>query len=176
MLTNNILHKNQHITSDEEGRFQSQSFTALIHRFMSNPRNYSLRSHQPDAIVEQPQSPASRPDTPRPQSPSSHLDTEDQSPVHQPSIDDSEEQEIGIMNSHITSDSFKGQGEDPAKWFSYFVRYAMFNNLKDERAALAMPFHLKGKAKTWYDSLSSHTQQSMNTLKASFLNKIQVIK
>ena len=118
-----------------------------------------MRSHQPDAKVEQPQSPARRPDTPRPQSPSSHMDTEDQSPVHQPSIEDSEEQEIGIMNSHITLDSFKGQGEDPAKWFSYFERYAMFNNLKDLPAALAMPFHLKGTKKTWYDSFSGHTQQ-----------------
>ena len=143
---------------------------------MSNPRNYSLRSNQPDAIVEQPQSPARRPDMPTPQSQSSHLDTEDQSPVHQPSIEDSEGQEIGIMNSHITLDSFKGQGEDPAKRFSYFERYAMFNSLKDERAAVAMPFHLKGIAKTWYDSLSGHTQQSMNLLKAAFLNKIQVIK
>ena len=64
---------------------------------MSNPGNYSLRSHQPDAIIEQPQYPARRPDP-------SHLDTEDQSPVHQPKIDDSEEQEIGIINSHLTLD------------------------------------------------------------------------
>ena len=140
---------------------------------MSNPRNYSLRSHQPDAIIEQPQSPARHPDTPRPKSPSSHLVSEDQPPVHQLPIEDSEEQEIGIMNSHIQLDSFKGQGEDPAKWFSYFEKYAMFNNLKDERAALAMPFHLKGIAKTWYDSLSGHTQQSMNLLKAAFLNRFK---
>ena len=119
MLTNNILHKNQHIKSGGDGRFRSRSFTALIHRFMSNPRNYGLRSHQPDAIIKRPQSPARLPDP-------SHLDTEDQSPVHQPSIEDSEEQEICTMNSHLTLDSFKGHGEDPAKWFSYFERYAIF--------------------------------------------------
>ena len=125
LLTNNILHKNQHITSGGEQRFRSRSFTALIRRFMSNPRSYSLRSHQPGAIIEQPQSPARHPDTPRPKSPSSHLVSEDQSPVHQPPIEDSEEQEIGIMNSHIQLDSFKGQSEDPAKWFSYFEKYAV---------------------------------------------------
>ena len=39
--------------------------------------------------------------------------------------------------------------------------------------ALAMPCHLKGMAKTWYDSLSSHTQQSMNLLKSAVLNRFK---
>ena len=49
----------------------------------------------------------------------------------------------------------------------------MFNNSKDGRATLAMPFHLEGIAKTWYDSLSGHTLQSMNLLKAAFLNRVK---
>ena len=39
--------------------------------------------------------------------------------------------------------------------------------------ALAMPCHLKGIAKTWYISLSSHTQQSMNLLQSAFLNRFK---
>ena len=44
------------------------------------------------------------------------------------------------MNNQIHLDSFKGQGEDPTKWFMYFERWATFMNMADDRAALAMPF------------------------------------
>ena len=73
------------------------------------------------------------------------------------------------MKYHITLHSSKGQDEVRMKSpLNGFPIYAMFNNLKDERETLCMPFHLKGIDKTWYDSLSCHTQQSMNLLKAAF--------
>ena len=50
------------------------------------------------------------------------------------------------MNYHITLDSFKGQGEDPSKWYSHFERYAMFNKLKVERG-LSYALSLKGHSK-----------------------------
>ena len=46
----------------------------------------------------------------------------------------------------MTLDSFKSQGEDPSKWYSYFERYAMFNNLKDERGP-SYALSLKGHSK-----------------------------
>ena len=46
-------------------------------------------------------------------------------------------------------------------------------NYNEERAALALPFHLKGIAKTWYDSLSQTTQLSLDLLKTAFINRFK---
>ena len=62
------------------------------------------------------------------------------------------------MNIQINSDSFKGQGEDPNKWFTYFEKWAAFMNMNGDRAAMALPFYLRSIAKTWFDSLSEATQ------------------
>ena len=62
------------------------------------------------------------------------------------------------MNNPVQLDNFKRQGEDPEKWWQYFQRYAAFMNMDESRGALALPFHLKGIAKSWYDSLTDTTQ------------------
>lgn len=77
------------------------------------------------------------------------------------------------MSNQIHLDSFKGQGEDPHRWFNYFERWSTFMNMNNEKAALALPFHLKGIAKTWYDSLSDTTQVSLDLLKTAFLNRFK---
>ena len=77
------------------------------------------------------------------------------------------------MNSQIQLEPFKGQGQEPAKWFGYFESWATFMNMTDDRAALALPFHLKGIAKTWYDSLTEATQKYLLLLKAAFLNRFK---
>ena len=46
-------------------------------------------------------------------------------------------------------------------------------NYKEEHAALKLPFHLKGIAKTWYDSLSQTTQRSLDLLKTAFINRFK---
>ncbi|MES9902580.1 MAG: hypothetical protein ABW168_07845, partial [Sedimenticola sp.] len=76
------------------------------------------------------------------------------------------------MNS-IRLESFSGQGQDPAKWFAWFERYAALSNMKDERAAMAMPFHLQGIARTWYDSLTDATQRSVASLRDAFLTRFK---
>ena len=43
------------------------------------------------------------------------------------------------MNIQINLDSFKGQGKDPNKWFTYFERWAAFMNMNGDRAAMALP-------------------------------------
>ena len=56
------------------------------------------------------------------------------------------------MNIQINLDSFKGQGEDLNKWFTYFERWAAFMNMNEYRAAMALLFYLRSIAKTWFDS------------------------
>ena len=68
------------------------------------------------------------------------------------------------MNNQIQPESFKGQGQEPAKWFACFEKWATFMNMTDDRAALALPFRLKGVAKTWYDSLTEATQIKSRSL------------
>ena len=78
------------------------------------------------------------------------------------------------MNQQIQLESFKGQGEDPHKWLMYFERWAAFLNMDKPKAAMALPFHLKGIAKSWYDSLSDATQVSLDLLKADFITRFSV--
>ena len=66
------------------------------------------------------------------------------------------------MNSHIYLKNFKGQGEDPNNWFTYFERWAVFMDMNGDRAAMALPFYLKGIANTWFDSLSEATQVNLD--------------
>ena len=73
------------------------------------------------------------------------------------------------MNSQIHLDSFKGQGEDQNKWFTDFERWAAFMNINGDRAAMALPFYLKGIAKTCFDSLSEATQVNYDLFKTAFL-------
>ena len=68
------------------------------------------------------------------------------------------------MNIHIHLENFKGQGEDPNKWFTHFERWAAFMDMNGDRAAMALPFYLRGIAKTWFDSLSEATQVNLNFL------------
>ena len=78
-----------------------------------------------------------------------------------------------MMSSQINLEAYRGQGEDAQKWFTYFERWTTFMNYNEERAALALPFHLKGIAKTWYDSLSQTTQRSLDLLKTAFINRFK---
>ena len=75
------------------------------------------------------------------------------------------------MNSHIHLENFKGQGEDPNKWFTHFERWAAFMDMNGDRAAMALPFYLKGIGKTWFDSLSEATKVNLDLLKTAFLNR-----
>ena len=50
-------------------------------------------------------------------------------------------------NSHIHLENFKGQGEDPNKWFTYFERWAAFMHMNGDRAAMALPFTLRASPK-----------------------------
>ena len=68
-------------------------------------------------------------------------------PIDTSESQDKEEVMARSMNNHIHLEPFKGQGEDPERWFHYFERFCQHHNLNAERAALAMPFHLKGVAK-----------------------------
>lgn len=45
--------------------------------------------------------------------------------------------------------------------------------MSDDRATLAMPFHLKGVAKAWNDFLTPDTQKSLELLKAAFVNRFK---
>ena len=76
------------------------------------------------------------------------------------------------MNSHLNMEPFKGQGQDTDKWFAYFERYTIFMNLNEQRAALALPFFLKGVAKSWYESLQE-TQRNLGLLKTAFINRFK---
>ena len=78
------------------------------------------------------------------------------------------------MNVQINLDSFKGQGEDPNIWFTYFKRWAAFMNMNGDRAAMALPFYLRRIAKTWFDSLSEATQVNLDLLKTVFLTDFRV--
>ena len=49
-------------------------------------------------------------------------------------------------------------------------------NMTHDRAALALPFHLKDIAKTWYESLTEAIQNSLMLLKAAFLNRFKPAK
>ena len=68
-------------------------------------------------------------------------------------------------NTHIHLESFKGQGEDPEKWFNYFERYCQYHNLNADRAALSMPPDV---AKIWLDSLQASTQTSHSLLRGFY--------
>ena len=48
-----------------------------------------------------------------------------------------------MMSKQINLEAYRGQGEDAQKWFTYFERWSTFMNYNEERAALALPFHLK---------------------------------
>ena len=41
------------------------------------------------------------------------------------------------------------------------------------KAALALPFYLKGVARAWYDSLQEETQKNMALLKPAFLSRLK---
>ena len=51
------------------------------------------------------------------------------------------------MSIQINLDSFKGHGEDPNNWFTYFERWAAFMNMNGDRAATALPFYPRSIAK-----------------------------
>ena len=68
------------------------------------------------------------------------------------------------MNFQINLDSFKGQGEDPNKWLTFFERWAAFMKMNGDRAAMALPFYLRAIAKTCFDSLSEATQVNVELL------------
>lgn len=125
-----------------------------------NPENYNLRSQK--TITIQPSSPARR------------------SGLHQLQQQQPEPEAVQMdifdmaLHSTVTMEAFSGTGTDPKKWMSWYERYASLSNLKDERVAQALPFHLKGVARTWYDSLSEATQQSMAQLKAAFLDRFKL--
>ena len=155
---------------------------------MSNPSNYSLRSQGTveDTVIHQPQSPVRPANTEQPtrvtETPAPvPVTTANQEPAPGTSQNQSPVQNIlaGLqsgpfsMNNQIQLEPFKGQGQEPAKWFGYFERWATFMNMTDDRAALALPFHLKVIAKTWYDSLTEATQKSLPLLKAAFLNRFK---
>lgn len=76
-------------------------------------------------------------------------------------------------HSHIHLEPFKGQGEDPERWLSYFERYCQYHNLNADRAALSMPFHLKGVAKIWFDSLQDTTKGSFRLLREAFIARFK---
>ena len=117
---------------------------------MPNPKNYYLSS-QGEIIVHQPQSPSRQPEVPPPE-------FQPQEPIEpEPPI---LTEQHPMMSDQINLEAYRGQGEDAQKWFTYFERWSTFMNNNEERAALALPFHLKGIAKTWYDSLSLTTQWS----------------
>ena len=76
-------------------------------------------------------------------------------------------------HTHIHLEPFKGQGEDPERWLAYFERYCQYHNLNADRAALSMPFHLKGVAKIWFDSLQDATQSSFRLLREAFIARFK---
>ena len=162
---------------------------------MPNPNNYKTRSQSKEdhqtVIYQQPGTPL-RP--PQPIEPIVQIDTTTEadlqeiislpSPVNPQQVTEEDdffneiEEPTSVqtdfylnMNSHIHLDNFKGQGEDPNKWFTYFERWAAFMNMNGDRAAMALPFYLKGIAKTWFDSLSEATQVNLDLLKTAFLNR-----
>ena len=104
---------------------------------------------------------------------SSNYNLRSAGPINQDSSDSEGEEEIMSSNTHIHLDSFKGQGEDPEKWFNYFERYCQYHNLNADRAALSMPFHLKGVAKIWFDSLQAATQTSLRLLREAFIARFK---
>ena len=82
---------------------------------------------------------------------------------------------LSIMNQQIQLKSFKGQGEDPhKKWWMYFERWTAFLNMDKPMAAMDLPFHLKGIAKSLYDSLLDATKLSLDLLKAAFITRFSV--
>ena len=133
---------------------------------MSNPRNYYLRSQEEEIVVHQPQSPLCQPVVPPPEfQPQEPVEAEPEPPLFtEPYL---------MMSSQINIEAYRGQGEDAQKWFTYFERWTTFMNYNEERAALALPFHLEGIAKTWYDSLSQTTQRSLELLKTAFINRFK---
>ena len=94
-------------------------------------------------------------------------------PVDSDTSDSEDEGANMNHNNNIQLEPFKGQGEDPEKWFLYFERYCQYHNLNADRAALAMPFHLKGVAKIWFDSLQAGTQASLRLLREAFIARFK---
>lgn len=92
---------------------------------------------------------------------------------HQPQIQPINLVDFAAMNpNNLNLESFKGEG-DAKKWFGYFERYTAFLNLSPQRAALALPFFLKGIAKSWYDGLQETTQQDLAVLKTAFTQRFE---
>ena len=50
---------------------------------------------------------------------------------------------------------------------------ASIKNLNADRTALSMPFHLKGVAKIWFDSLQAATQTSLRLLREAFIARFK---
>ena len=133
---------------------------------MPNPKNYYLKSQEEEIIVHQPQSPSRQPEVPQPEfQPQEPVEPEPEPPLFT--------EQHTMMSNQINLEAYRGQGKDTQKWFTYFERWSTFMNYKEARAALVLPFHLKGITKTWYDSLSQTTQRSLDLLKTAFINRFK---
>ena len=109
---------------------------------MPNPKNYYLRSQEEEIIVHQPQSPSRQPEVPQPEfQPQEPVEPEPEPPLFT--------EQHTMMSNQINLEAYRGLGKDAQKWFTYFERWSTFMNYKEERAALVLPFHLKGITKTW---------------------------
>ena len=129
---------------------------------MPGPCTYNLRNTQQRGDQEGPVNPQPEQDPPphpqvqdpqpEPQQLPDPQPEPDNQPEPQPEPNEEpqpEPQVFGMMNmnNHLNRDPFKGQGQDADKWFAYFELYTIFMNLNEQRAALALPFFLKGVAK-----------------------------
>ena len=133
---------------------------------MQKPKNYYLRSQEEEIIVLQPQSPSRQPEVPPPEfQPQEPLEPEPELPLFT--------EQHPMMSNQISLEAYRGQGADAQKRFTYCERWSMFMNYNEESAVLALPFHLKGIAKTWYDSLSQTTQWSLDLLNTAFINRFK---
>ena len=77
-----------------------------------------------------------------------------------------------MNTNYLSLEPFKGEG-DGKKWFTFFERYTTFLNVTPQRAALALPFFLKGVAKSWYVGLQDTTQTDLALLKTAFATRFE---